>query len=348
MTMKRRFFLQSIFGGLTGTILFYNCKAQKNETVFDGTGKRKISFGICSDVHQDIFYKVEERLEEFIQKANEKKMDFIIQLGDFCFPKEENQNFMSIWNSFNGPKYHVLGNHDMDKGTKEEILDFWGADKTKPYYSFDFESFHFIVLDPNNIRKDGKSIAYSKGNYFSENQDDINYIPAEQLEWLKDDLSKTSRPTIIFSHQPICQTVSKKKDIVADGSGVLDILSEANKDSKKVIACFSGHLHKNWHVQEHSIHHIQINSMGYLWVGDNYICETRYPREVQEKYPLLKKMIPYKDALYGFVELDLDNEEIRITGKSSEFIPPGPQELGINETGIFAPSPSIDSRVIRF
>ena len=337
--MRRRFFLQSILGGLAGSALLYNFKAQGSEILLDDPAKKKIRFGICADVHQDFFYKVEERIQEFVQVANEKKVDFIIHLGDFCFPKEENKNFMSIWNSFNGPKYHVLGNHDMDKCSKEEILDFWGADKTRSYYSFDFESYHFIVLDPNNIYKDGHYIPYNKRNYSSEGN--IDYITPEQMDWLGKDLSKTSKPTLIFSHQPLL-TVSNRNEVLA-------VLKEANNgSSKKVIACFSGHLHRNWHVEESSINHIQINSMSYMWVGNNYICESRYPEEVEEQFPLLKKVIPYKDALYCFVELDLETKEIRIEGKSSEFIHPDPYEMGIKETGRSAPSPSIDSRIIKF
>ena len=56
----------------------------------------------------------------------------------------------------------------MDLCSKQEAFDFWGMDSKKPYYSFDFGSFHFVILDPNNILKNDKYIPYHKGNYYSE------------------------------------------------------------------------------------------------------------------------------------------------------------------------------------
>lgn len=312
-------------------ILFNNCKVQDRYT-----DSNIVRFGVCTDVHHDLFPDTEDRLKEFIAEANNRKVDFIIQLGDFCFPYKENNNFLETWNKFKGNKYHVLGNHDMDKCTKEIILDFLGMDETKPYYSFDFKNFHFIVLDPNNIYKNGEYLPYEYGNYFKE--ENINYLTPEQLNWLKEDLNKTSKPCIIFSHQPLNYSVSNKKELFE--------IFDNPKYSDKIIACFSGHLHKNWYVKENSINYFQINSMCYLWVGGEYMYESRYPDEVEKKYPNLKYMIPYRESLYAFVDIDIEQGILKITGKLSEFIPPGPTELGIKESGIFAPSPSIHSRII--
>ena len=55
-----------------------------------------------------------------LSEMKKRKPDFIIQLGDFSLPRKQNQLFIDKWNSFNGPKYHVLGNHDMkDFGYKK-------------------------------------------------------------------------------------------------------------------------------------------------------------------------------------------------------------------------------------
>lgn len=122
--MKRRNFLKDLAIALVGTSIFYNCKAGLFN-ISSNSNKRKIIFGVCSDVHQDLFYNSEDRLSKFIKVANESQVDFIIQLGDFCYPKEENRDFLTIWNSFKGPNFHVLGNHDHDRGSKEETLKFW-------------------------------------------------------------------------------------------------------------------------------------------------------------------------------------------------------------------------------
>ncbi|MBT6654862.1 MAG: alkaline phosphatase, partial [Flavobacteriaceae bacterium] len=109
----------------------------------------KLKIGIVSDVHQDIIHDGVSRLSLFISEMKKRKPDFIIQLGDFSLPRKQNQLFIDKWNSFNGPKYHVLGNHDMkDFGyKKEETMRWWKMQKR--YYSFDLNGFHFIVLDGN-------------------------------------------------------------------------------------------------------------------------------------------------------------------------------------------------------
>lgn len=127
------------------------------------------------------------------------------------------------------------------------------------------------------------------------------------------------------------------------------IIRNANSGiNKKIIASFSGHHHLNWFMVEDSVNFVQINSMCYWWGGDKYIYANRYTKEINEKYPLMKKMVPYKDPLYAIIELDLDSRKIKIRGIPSEFIPPTPQDLGYSGTDQFAPSPSIDSRVINF
>ena len=41
-------------------------------------------------------------------------VDFIINLGDFCLPKEQNKAFLCLWNKdFGTITYHTLGNHDI-------------------------------------------------------------------------------------------------------------------------------------------------------------------------------------------------------------------------------------------
>ncbi len=61
-----------------------------------------------------------------ISEMKKRKPDFIIQLGDFSLPRKQNQPFIDKWNSFNGHKYHVLGNHDMkDFGFKKEETMKW-------------------------------------------------------------------------------------------------------------------------------------------------------------------------------------------------------------------------------
>ena len=104
--------------------------------------KKLLRFGICADIHKDIMHDGDERLKTFIDEVKKKDLDFIIQLGDFCRPYDYNQDFMDIWNSYPGKKYHVIGNHDMDGGfTRDQVVEYWNAiGKT---YSFDCNGYHF-------------------------------------------------------------------------------------------------------------------------------------------------------------------------------------------------------------
>ncbi len=119
-----------------------------------GLNQHTIRFGLCADVHKDVVHDADIRLKTFIDRINREKVDFITQLGDFCRPYDYNQGFLDIWNQFEGPRYHVLGNHDTDGGfTREQTLKFWGT-KDK-YYSCGLDGYHFVVLDGNDKKEQG-------------------------------------------------------------------------------------------------------------------------------------------------------------------------------------------------
>lgn len=282
---------------------------------------KPVRFAIISDIHQDIAHDAEERLTAFLRAAEENQVDFIIELGDFCMVKEENRPFLALWQKYAGEKHMVLGNHDMDNCSKEEFIQFTGMQA--PYYSFDKGEFHFIVLDPNNIKEGETYTAYNRGNYYIE-EEKISFVDPEQMDWLKKDLEATDKRCIIFSHQSF-ECSSQNRDIVRA------IFEEENRRAgfKKVVAAFSGHDHTNYMKEIKGISYIQINSASNQWVGEKYACPERFSDEINQKRPTLKYTVPYKDALYGIVTLT--NKGMELKGIKSEFIAPGPGELGINE-----------------
>lgn len=266
-------------------------------------------------------FDAEKRLNYFVDEMNNEKVDFIIQLGDFCFPKEENRTFLETWNSLKGPKYHVLGNHDMGISSKRGIMDFLEIESN--YYSFDSKGFHFIVLDPNFYIDSSAHIPYENSNYYSHGSTRGN-LPPDQLEWLKEDLERTSKPVIIFSHQSLSTTDSTKNLNEARA-----ILEKANEKAGniKVIACFNGHTHTNDCKEINGIYYIQINSISYKWLGEDYASPERYSPELNAKYPSLKYTAPYKDPLYAIVEIH-PGSSIQIKGQKSDWVSPSPWELG--------------------
>jgi len=276
-------------------------------------GRETIEIGLIADVHQDVMHDGEERLQAFLDEANKRNPDFIVQLGDFVLPHDYNKNFMATWNNYKGEKHHVLGNHDTDHGfSQEQTMEFWGM--PKKYYSFDKKGVHFIVLDGNDKNPKPWS-GYSR------------YIGEEQKEWLKQDLKSTNKPTIIFSHQ----TLELESDGIANMKEIRAIFEEANKVAgfQKVLCCLCGHTHTDFMTQINDIYYVQINSASYRWVGGDYKT-LRYSEEVDKTHEWIKYTIPYKESLFTFMKIK--NNKIIIESRKTEFVGPGPEELGMPAT----------------
>jgi predicted phosphodiesterase len=306
--MKRRQFIKNLAGGSSILFLPISLKAVV------GAGKSTLRFGVCADVHKDIMHDADERLSQFIKAASGKDLDFIVQMGDFCRPYDYNKDFLNIWNNYSGDKHHVIGNHEMDGGfSREQVLAFW--DTPAKYYSFDKNAYHFIVLDGNDVNPSpNKASGYAR------------FIGDEQLEWLKNDLKSTGLPCVIFSHQ----TLDDNADGIENREQIRILLENESKNAgfQKVVACFSGHHHTDYATSINGIYYIQINSMSYQWLGDDFKT-VRYSKEIDKKYPWIKYTAPYKDPLFAFVEID--RKFIRIEGRKSEFIGPTPKDLGCPE-----------------
>lgn len=258
-------------------------------------------------------HDAEDRLRRFIEMAKQERLDFIIQLGDFCRPYEKNRRFLGIWEAFSGSRHHTLGNHDNDGGFQwQQVQEFWKMPRR--HYSFDQAGWHFVVLDGNEIKPGKRAPGYPR------------YIGPEQRAWLREDLKKTDAPTILFSHQSL-----EDPDGVENGAEVRAILEQANATAgwRKVGACLSGHHHIDFATQIAGIHYVQINSMSYQWLGEKF-PQVRYGPEVDKAHPYIKYTVPYRDALFATLTLSAEGG-LLITGRRSEFVGPSPWELGMAE-----------------
>jgi len=273
------------------------------------TGK-PLRFGIITDLHQDVMHDGISRLKTFIDRMNSIEADFIIHLGDFCQPRPQNLPLLQQFNQFNGPRYHVLGNHDMDGGFKREQTVAYYKMPGR-YYSFDSKGVHFVVLDGND--PGGKSSGYAR------------YIGPEQIDWLKKDLSNTDLPAVLFSHQPLDPIVGIENHIQFRA-----VLEQINQTAgyRKVAACFAGHSHLDLVKRINDILYVQINSASYYWMASEYVHES-YPSEIHQKYPWIKHTCPYKDPLWAEIEIDTQNDYLKITGRQTQWVGPSPWELGL-------------------
>ena len=295
---------------------------------------QSVSFGVCADVHKDLMHDADERLFSFVKEMNQKHVDFTIQLGDFCRPYAYNDTFMNIWNSFEGPNYHVLGNHDMDGGfNREETGSYWGM--PAKYYSFNLQGFHFIVLDGNDHANPPQ--AGNSGN-IGEEKDNWpppggypRYIGEEQKNWLISDLSSTNLPSVIFSHQSL-----EDEWGIENAQEIRSILEKENQNAgeQKILACFNGHSHLDTAIQINDIWYVEINSMSYVWVGEKH-KHSSYSATIHENYPWLECTCPYEDPLYAVVTIDSDGQII-IEGRKSKWVGPSPSEVvGYNDKNYY-------------
>ncbi len=125
-----------------------------------------------------------------ISVFNKKKLDFFIELGDHKDQGDTPDKIQTLTfldeiektlQTFKGPVYHVLGNHDMDSISKNDFLKHsfnHGNAKSHNYYSFVRSGIRFIVLEADF---NADYTDYDSGNFdwtFSK-------IPDKQLHGLK-------------------------------------------------------------------------------------------------------------------------------------------------------------------
>lgn len=281
---------------------------------------RPIRFGVIADVHKGVIHDADKRLRQFVDHATAGNVDFVVQLGDFCVPTRGNQAFMKVWESFAGPRYHVLGNHDMDGDgderpsgayawSPEETAEHWGMPAR--YYSFDSGGVHFVVLDGNEEKPGGQS-GYRR------------WVAKRQREWLAADLAEARLPTIVFVHQS-----PEREGGIENGAAVRALFEQSNRNaaSNKVLACFTGHHHRDYVRRINGVYYAQINSASYHWLGSAYL-QDRYDEQTNRAFPYIKYTAPYKEPLFAIVTVDLVGGLLAIEGRRSEFVGPSPWEQG--------------------
>lgn len=254
----RRLFLRSVAAAVAGpAVLSLSCAGGRRAAV----ARRSVRFGILADCHYadadttgTRFYRESlDKLAECVARMNTEKVDFLIELGDFKdqdTPPVENatlsylEKIEAAFRKFEGPTYHVLGNHDMDSLSKSQFLacvENTGVDSGRNFYSFDVRGLHFVVLDAN-YKADGAD--YDHGNFV---WNDSN-IPVQQLEWLEADLAAADGPAVVFVHQPVDKA---GQEYVKNGAGVRAILQQ----SGRVLAVFQGHRHQGGYSEIEGIHY---------------------------------------------------------------------------------------------
>ena len=232
-----------------------------------GASPVKLRFGLVTDCHYSDrashgtrhYNESITKMTECVELMNTQNVDFVVFCGDMIDKGEpdtvENvlanlQAIEATYAGFNGPRYHVLGNHDMDSLSKAQFLgsvDRSGIASDLGYYSFDSKGVHFVVLDACFT---SEGAAYDSSNF---HWTDAN-VPQQQLDWLEADLAANSKPVIVFIHQ------------LLDGSGHHYVnnapaVRQILEGNPQVLGVFQGHQHAGQYNHLGGIHYYALRGM---------------------------------------------------------------------------------------
>ena len=221
-----------------------------------------------------------------IKAVNDLKPDFVLTGGDNIMDAlaqtyERSDSLYDLYDevlkAFNMPVYHTMGNHEVfglyeKSGISPDHAEYgkklYENRLTKPYYSFDYGNWHFIVLD---------------GIGFTEDRKYYGHMDAEQIEWLKKDLENAGNKAVAIStHIPLLSVGAQimkgpnegfaKGSIISNADEVIPILEKYN-----VKMVLQGHLHFLEDIQYNGIHYITGGALSSnWWKGQRYGMEEGF------------------------------------------------------------------------
>lgn len=179
---------------------------------------------------------------QVIAEINLLHPDFVVTVGDHIegygedYERSEAEwdSLLSMIGELRAPVYLTPGNHDIWDGTSENM--YVARTGQRPYYSFDYENTHFVILDVARV----------------ESSDDF---PEEQMDWLTEDLqgSQNADNIFVFYHKPLWVSTL----LVGEPDPLHDIFREYGVD-----AVFNGHLHHYFTAEFDGIEYTVIGSSG--------------------------------------------------------------------------------------
>jgi Icc protein len=215
-----------------------------------------LTFGIVTDLHfgpearwrgklRKMSHRAGEYTEGFVRRMrDEVHPDFVVNLGDDIEDESRAADLarygecQAILKTAGVPVVNAAGNHDTVNLDARDLRAIWGngpadsAPSGELYYSFDRGGFHFTVL--HTVEEPGGDI----------------HVREPQLAWLRNDLATTGLPTVVFMHHSASEQEfedsqwfrGRPNRALVQERRELRALFEA---SKKVLAVFNGHVHRN-------------------------------------------------------------------------------------------------------
>lgn len=227
---------------------------------------RSVSFGFVTDTHHDPlkdtdpnqggkYYKdAAAKITDIAAIFNGRDdLSFVFQNGDFidgaASANAALTDLATINNllNVNVPKYHNLGNHEMTRLTKEQVMAV--TKQHGKWYSFSHGGVTFIVLDGNYLSDDDNddlSVSSSQTGV----SPFISYIPPTQRAWLSSTIASSHYPCVILCHYPVYYALDGFSWGLTNAAAVRTILESFGD---KVIACVCGHRHDNYFIKVNGI-----------------------------------------------------------------------------------------------
>ena len=213
---------------------------------------------VCGDIHLarrtgDLaqFEKVAEFMNKTIAAAPGRV--YALTLGDMTWDMywiANNYGFSDYIQTMNQyfpttTFFHTMGNHDneMEVGGDLDKAIKYTENLTPDYYSFNLGKIHYIVLD--NMDFTGVEPGEENRSKYAKN------FTAEQLEWLKKDLSYVDKSTPVFvtAHEPLARPSGLSWGEILDGKDA-DLDTFIGLFNGYNVRFLSGHTHnlfnKNW------------------------------------------------------------------------------------------------------
>ncbi|WP_284036620.1 metallophosphoesterase [Neobacillus sp. 114] len=226
-----------------------------------------IQYCDCNDNGTRFYRNSIDKLMEASQTFNEQDVDFTMQTGDLIDRNLSSfSTILPYFNTIEGPKYHLLGNHDFPVYT-DQVTDI--LEMPNQYYDFKYKNWRFIALDTNDLSlyaNPAGSEKYQQAQDMYNSLKEKNAINAqtwnggvseEQLTWLRDVLKKAAQAhekVVVFSHMPVYPA---NEHNVWNSDAVMAELEAAGN----VVAYINGHNHAGNYGYKNGIHYLNLKGM---------------------------------------------------------------------------------------
>lgn len=233
--------------------------------------KPLVRFAIVSDTHYAdhdstkppgevrAFRESPRKLRECVEVMNARRPDFIMTLGDFIEATgplardfESLEHIEKELAAFDGPRYHVIGNHDFEAFTRADYLSRvvnTGIPPDRSYYSFVRGGVTFLALD-HGYDADGRPFGRGFAPW------NRGHLSEEEFAWARETVASAPGPVVVFAHWRL-DSKGKGGNAALDAARLRGIL----EDGGKVKAVFTGHDHYGYCGIEKGILYYSLKAM---------------------------------------------------------------------------------------